>query len=70
MGQPHASGTAAAARGKKEYSRPEALAPNREQVALLLLGLAWEGDRNAKKLLDLGADALFPPLGEARTESA
>lgn len=46
---------------KKPYSPPEVRNPTREQAALILLGRAWDGDQNAKELLEYGADALFPP---------
>jgi hypothetical protein len=46
---------------KKPYILPTVHTLTREQAALFLLGQAWDGDQNAKALLELGADALFPP---------
>lgn len=45
---------------KKAYSPPEVRKLNREQTALVLLGQAWDGDQNAKELLECAADVLFP----------
>jgi hypothetical protein len=45
---------------KKPYSPPEIIELNREQVALVLLGRAWDGDEKAKELLEKCADVLFP----------
>jgi hypothetical protein len=45
---------------KKAYSTPTLRTITREQTALILLGHAWDGDKNAKELLNLSADALFP----------
>jgi hypothetical protein len=51
---------AQAVQGKKPYYRPEARKLAHEQAALLLLGHAWEGNKNAKMLLELAAEFLFP----------
>ena len=47
-------------RHKKPYSPPKLRKRNREEVALILLGHAWDGDENAQELLEQGADVLFP----------
>lgn len=45
---------------REPYCPPELRKINREQAALILLGRAWDGDANAKKLLEDCADVLFP----------
>lgn len=46
---------------RKLYLSPKLKKLTREQAALILLGQAWDGDQNAKELLECGADVLFPP---------
>jgi hypothetical protein len=46
---------------KKPYISPTFSALNCEQAVLFLLGHAWEGNQNAKTLLELSAGTLFPP---------
>jgi hypothetical protein len=46
---------------KEPYILPRVNTLTREQAALFLLGKAWDGDQNAKRLLELGKDVLFPP---------
>jgi hypothetical protein len=48
-------------KSKKPYSPPELREITREQAALMLLGRAWDGDENAKEVLEYCADTLFPP---------
>jgi hypothetical protein len=43
------------------YTKPAFNVLTRLQAALLLLGRAWDGDKNAKELLEKCADVLFPP---------
>jgi len=51
---------------KKPYSRPQVIKRDREQVALMLLGHAWAGDKHAKELLEFAAEILFPPPQKAK----
>jgi hypothetical protein len=45
---------------RKPYIKPIVNVLTRLQAALLLLGRAWDGDKNAQELLEKGADILFP----------
>jgi hypothetical protein len=46
---------------KKPYISPTFNVLNREQAVLFLLGHAWDGNKNAKTLLELSSGTLFPP---------
>jgi hypothetical protein len=50
---------------KKPYSTPELRRLNREQSALFLLGHDWDGDSNAKELLQL----VFPDFNDGEEKS-
>jgi hypothetical protein len=54
---------------KKRYSPPRFSTLNREQASLILLGRAWDGDNDAKELLDLAADILFPAPSQNQKET-
>jgi hypothetical protein len=45
---------------RKPYVKPQCNKITREQAALLLLGQAWDGDEEAKELLELTAPIIFP----------
>jgi hypothetical protein len=45
---------------ERPYSPPTFREINREHAALVLLGQAWDGDENAKHLLEYSGDILFP----------
>jgi hypothetical protein len=47
-------------RPKKQYCEPQVRPITREQVSLVLLGNAWNGDDTAKKVLEHCANILFP----------
>lgn len=50
----------AAFRRKQPYLPPQVRKLNRDQAALFLLGHAWNGDENAKEVLEKTVDLLFP----------
>jgi hypothetical protein len=45
---------------KKPYSAPSLNKPTFEQASLFLVGHAWNGDTDARELLEL----MFPPAGD------
>lgn len=56
----------AATRRQKSYSPPRFKTLDREQVAIILLGQAWDGNKSAKELLQRAADVLFPSSSEKK----
>jgi hypothetical protein len=51
---------------RKLYVNPICNKITHEQAALFLLGQAWAGNENAKELLELTADIIFPAKATAR----